>query len=50
MTLGIIGRISDYIREEPSFIKGKVIRLEDISDDYHMTTVIAEELDMGVFI
>lgn len=50
MTLGIIGRISDYIREEPSFIKGKVIRLEDISDDYHMTTTIAEELDMGVFI
>lgn len=50
MTIGCIGTIAQYIQEEPTYIKGKVIRLSDLSDDYHFAVAIAEELYKGVFI
>lgn len=50
MTVMRIGKIADYIKEEPTYIKCKLIRAEEISDDYHLIKSIAEELDKGVFI
>ena len=50
MSLGIIGSVEDYLLPEESYIKGKIIRLEDVGDDYHITTEIADEMNKGVFI
>ena len=45
-----IGTINQFLQSEPSYIKGKLIRLESVKDDYHMIKSIAEELYKGVFI
>lgn len=50
MTVMRIGKIKDFIRQEPTYIKGKLIRLENVKDDYHLIKNIANELDKGVFI
>lgn len=50
MTVMRIGKIIDYLREEPTYIKGRLIRLEDIEEDYHITTALADEMFKGVFI
>lgn len=50
MTVMAIGTINNYIQLSPSYIKGKLIRLEGIADDYHMVHTIGEELNKGVFI
>lgn len=50
MSVNVIGKISDYLQDEISFIKGKLIRLENISDDFHVATDIANEISQGVFI
>lgn len=49
MTVMAISSISAYIKEEPTYIKGKLIRLE-VKDDYHVANVIADEINKGVFI
>ena len=43
-------KIEDYLKSEPSYIKGKIIRLENILDDFHVAKDIANEIDKGVFI
>lgn len=48
-TIMRIGRIADFIHDEPTYIKGKLIRLEGVGD-YHIVNAIAGELDKGVFI
>jgi len=51
MTVNRIGTISEFIDlNEKHFIKGQFIRLEELGDDYHMATVICEELMKGEFI
>ena len=50
MTVMRIGKIEDYIQTERSYIKGKLIRLETIADDFHVVNMIAKELNEGVFI
>lgn len=50
MTVGRIGKIVDFIREEQSYIKGKLIRLTDIPEDFHVLNAIADEMNKGVFI
>lgn len=50
MTVGRIGTIADFLQTNISYIKAKLIRLEGISDDYHVINTIAEELNKGVFI
>lgn len=55
MTVGTIGKMSDYIGNtyrdfDRQYIKGKLIRLESISDDFHVVNTIAEELNKGVFV
>ena len=50
MTVGRIGTISEFITDEPTYIKGRFIRFEGISDDYHIAVAISTELNKGVFI
>ena len=50
MTIMRVGTISQFIKEEPTYIKGKLIRLEDIDDDFNIVNTIAEELNKGVYI
>lgn len=50
MSVGVIGTIRDYLQTEPSYIKGKLIRLETLADDFHLVEVISNELNQGVFI
>lgn len=50
MTVMAIGTMNDYIQTTPSYIKGKLVRLEGISDDYHLVNSISEELNKGVYI
>lgn len=50
MTVGRIGTISEFIGEEPKFLKARLVRLEGLEDDYHMLKEIAAEIYKGVFI
>ena len=50
MTIQTIGTIAQYIRSEETYIKGRLIRLPELSEDYHLAVAIAEEIYKGVFI
>ena len=60
MTVMRIGTIQEFLQTEPSYIKGKLIRIEyldnkgelqnSIEDDYHLVNAIANELNQGVYI
>ena len=50
MTVMVVGKISDYIKSEPSYIKGKLIRIEDLNEDFHMLNAISGEVNKGFFI
>lgn len=50
MTVGVIGKIRDFKREEESYIKAKIIRLEGLSDEYHYAVTLQAELEKGVFV
>lgn len=50
MTVGRIGIIVDFIRDEKTYIKGKLIRIENIDEDFHILNAIADEMNKGVFI
>ena len=47
MTVMAIGTMSQY---SEGYFKGKLIRLEGISDDYHIINTIASELNKGVYL
>lgn len=48
MTVMTIGTIANYLQDEPSYIKGKLIRLEGLNN--HTTKEIANELNKGFYI
>lgn len=51
MNVGVIGKISDYQLNVPSYIKGKIIRFPSEMDiDFHEANIIAEEINKGVII
>lgn len=50
MTVMRIGTIAQFLREEPSYIKGKLIRLEGTDNNFHIVNEIANEINKGVFI
>ena len=58
MTTMRIGTINEFIDndwsyqdiESKGYIKGKLIRLDTINDDYHIVNALSGELDKGVFI
>lgn len=53
MTVMAIGNINDYIQYTPAnerqYVKGKIIRIENLAEDYHLLHQIANEINMGVF-
>lgn len=49
-TIMRIGSIQDYLQSYTSYIKGRIIRIDEISDDFHMLKAIADEIYKGVFI
>lgn len=50
MTVGRINTISAYLREDPTYIKAQIIRMESIPDDTHVLNEIANEINKGVYI
>lgn len=48
MTIGRIGKIKDWLLDDYSYIKGKLIMLDSIEEDYHTVVEIAQELDKGI--
>lgn len=50
MTVNRIGMIKDFFRGEEQFIKGEMIRLESLEEDYHLASEIYGCLLRGVFI
>lgn len=58
MSVGVIGKISDYMENDWSYkdiqskgyIKGQLIRLETVEDDFHIINAIADEMNKGVYI
>ena len=49
-TIMRIGSIANYLQQDRSYIKGRITRMEGISDDFHMLKAIADEIYKGVFI
>lgn len=50
MTVERIGTINEFIKLEKTYIKGKLIRIENFDDDFHILNAISNELYKGVFI
>lgn len=50
MNIGRIGILEDYIQGTHNYIRGQLIRIENICDDYHMATEISNEISKGVYI
>ena len=50
MTIGVIGKIPNYLNLSRTFIQGSLIRIDGIEEDYHTAAAIAAELHKGVYI
>ena len=50
MTVMRIGKIKDFIRLEQTYIKGQLIRVEDLKCDTTYINEIANEINKGVYI
>ena len=50
MTVMRIGTIREFLKEEPTYIKGKFIRIENFNEDFHFVNELANEFNKGVFI
>ena len=52
MTITAIGKLASYIQQnnELTFVKGKIIRLEDLAEDSHLLYTIYEEIAKGVYL
>lgn len=50
MTVGRVGTISDFISSEPQYIRGRLIRIDGIKEDFHIVQQISQELQKGVYI
>lgn len=48
MTIMAIGQIKDYV-DNGSFVKGKMIRFNDLGDDSHIANAIYEEVQKGFY-
>lgn len=50
MTVMRIDRMNNFITGNKDYIKGQIIRFDDIGDDAHIITVLADEMNKGVYI
>lgn len=57
MTVMAVGKLKDYINntwsyngiQSKGYIKGKLIRIDNVSEDYHIMNTISAELNKGVY-
>lgn len=49
MTVNAIGKIIDYIGNEETFVKGKIIRLNDLDEDNHYAQEVIKEIALGLY-
>ena len=49
MTVGRIGTIAEFIRSDKTYIKGQLIRNEDIAEDFHYLNALSDEIYKGAF-
>lgn len=50
MTIMRVGTVSDYVTYRGNYIKAKLIRIDDMGEDYHVINAIAGELDKGAYV
>lgn len=50
MTINRIGTLSSFVGPNTTYLKGKLIRLTNIDEEYHIATTIANEINRGIFI
>lgn len=50
MTVMRIDTLNNFINNEESYMKGKLIRIEDIIEDYHIVNELGREVNLGFFI
>lgn len=50
MTIMRIGTIQEFLQDSESYIKGKIIRIENLGENYAIANAIANEINQGVFI
>ena len=50
MTVMAIGTITEYLQTDTSYIKGRLIRLNNDMEDYHIVNALADELFQGVYV
>lgn len=50
MTVGVIGTIDEYLREDPSYIRARLIRVDGLDVDTHWLNELAQELNLGVYV
>lgn len=50
MTVMTIGTIREYLQPTASYIKGQIIRLENLDEDFHLATEIYNEINKGIYI
>lgn len=54
MTIMVIGTVKEYLEryqgDDPMYFKGKIIRITNFGEDYHILEALANEIYKGVFI
>lgn len=50
MTIMRLDKMNNFITGDKDYIKGQIVRFEDIGDDAHLITVLADEMNKGVYI
>lgn len=50
MTTMVIDSLANYLNVAGAYVKGKVIRLDDLDGDHHLANEISKEMNMGVFV
>lgn len=51
MTINAIGTLYDYVNPfEQTYVRGTIIRLEDVNEDFHVTNTIVKEVKNGLYI
>jgi hypothetical protein len=50
MTVMTIGSIGEYLQSKPTFIKGKIIRFTQLTEEFHLANALANEINQGVYI
>lgn len=50
MTVRRVGKLRDYLQSDYSYMQGKMIMIDGLSDDYELLKAISEEIMQGVYL